>query len=118
MFNSNYFRKHRDQYSMLPYFCLNLFILLFFNQSFYGQSKTVSVFEINDPRNPECPCHQLQKIAENEYSKLHYNSSKGNYIVRISKKYQKSLNRIYFRSRRVLIIKRKEKPDYSVCFKW
>jgi hypothetical protein len=28
------------------------------------------VFDINDPRNPNCPCHKYQKQADEEYKKL------------------------------------------------
>ena len=27
-------------------------------------------FDINDPRNPDCPCHKLQKQAEDEFAQL------------------------------------------------
>ena len=27
-------------------------------------------FDLNDPRNPDCPCHKYQKIADEEYFKL------------------------------------------------
>ncbi len=26
--------------------------------------------DINDPRNPNCPCHKYQKLADDEYRKL------------------------------------------------
>jgi hypothetical protein len=26
-----------------------------------------SAFDINDPRNPECPCHEHQRLADEEY---------------------------------------------------
>ncbi len=29
-----------------------------------------SRFNINDPRNPNCPCHKYQKLADEEYKKL------------------------------------------------
>ncbi|MFY9309881.1 MAG: hypothetical protein WAQ28_12610 [Bacteroidia bacterium] len=39
--------------------------------------KSKSQFDINDPRNPDCPCHKYQKLADEEYaSKL--GSSKNN----------------------------------------
>jgi len=33
------------------------------------QNKNISdtEYDINDPRNPNCPCHKLQQQAENEY---------------------------------------------------
>lgn len=27
-------------------------------------------YDINDPRNPHCPCHKYQKLADDEYRKL------------------------------------------------
>lgn len=27
-------------------------------------------YPINDPRNPNCPCHQYQKLADEEFNKL------------------------------------------------
>ncbi len=27
-------------------------------------------YDINDPRNPNCPCHKYQKMADDEYAKL------------------------------------------------
>lgn len=27
-------------------------------------------YPINDPRNPNCPCHQYQKIADDEYNRI------------------------------------------------
>ncbi len=27
-------------------------------------------FDITDPRNPKCPCHKYQKLADEEYRKL------------------------------------------------
>lgn len=27
-------------------------------------------YELNDPRNPNCPCHKYQKLAEEEFAKL------------------------------------------------
>lgn len=27
-------------------------------------------FDITDPRNPKCPCHKFQKLADDEYIKL------------------------------------------------
>ena len=29
-----------------------------------------SSYPINDPRNPDCPCHKYQKLADEEYKKL------------------------------------------------
>lgn len=33
-------------------------------------TKLSSGYDINDPRNPHCPCHKYQKLADDEYRKL------------------------------------------------
>ena len=35
-----------------------------------GDKPKKSKFDLNDPRNPDCPCHKYQKIADEEYFKL------------------------------------------------
>lgn len=37
---------------------------------FVGLAKAQTTYPINDPRNPNCPCHKYQKQAEEEYKKL------------------------------------------------
>jgi hypothetical protein len=44
-----------------------VFIFLFFVQVAFAQD-TTQKYELNDPRNPNCPCHKLQKQAEEEYA--------------------------------------------------
>lgn len=34
-----------------------------------GEDSIKTKYDINDPRNPNCPCHQYQKIADEEYQK-------------------------------------------------
>lgn len=29
-------------------------------------------YELNDPRNPDCPCHAAQKLADQEYERLQH----------------------------------------------
>jgi hypothetical protein len=48
----------------LRFLWLCSFLILFYSLS--AQEK----FDINDPRNPDCPCHKLQKQAEEEYAQL------------------------------------------------
>jgi hypothetical protein len=47
---------------------LPVLLLLFLAFSFgcTAQNK----YDINDPRNPDCPCHKLQKIADEEFARL------------------------------------------------
>ncbi len=33
------------------------------------EDSTKTKYDINDPRNPNCPCHQYQKMADEEYQK-------------------------------------------------
>jgi hypothetical protein len=35
-----------------------------------GSDTTKQKYALNDPRNPDCPCHKLQKQAEDEYKAL------------------------------------------------
>jgi hypothetical protein len=41
-----------------------------FISAIYIKAQEIQKFDINDPRNPDCPCHKYQKIAEMEYQKL------------------------------------------------
>jgi len=34
-------------------------------------SDTTAKYDLWDPRNPNCPCHQYQKLADEEYARLH-----------------------------------------------
>lgn len=55
---------------------LILFLLvLFFTLNVKSQT---SEYPITDPRNPHCPCHKYQKIADEEYKKLLRAGDKGN----------------------------------------
>ena len=42
---------------------------------------TKQQFDLNDPRNPHCPCHKYQKQAEEEYQKLMKLKSDGNTTI-------------------------------------
>jgi hypothetical protein len=60
-------------------FMVVLFIF-FFKSSFSRESddttkKAVSTYDINDPRNPDCPCHKYQKLADEEYARLTKNKN-------------------------------------------
>ena len=41
-------------------------LLLFFSSTLYAQQH----YPLNDPRNPDCPCHQAQQQAEQEFAQL------------------------------------------------
>lgn len=53
-------------------------------------------YSINDPRNPDCPCHFLQRKAEEEFRKTNKTTKYAN----IEKTRRKKLHHIYFRLRR------------------
>jgi hypothetical protein len=40
-------------------------------------------YDINDPRNPHCPCHQYQKLADEEFARLQ-NKEKNNGNVSVN----------------------------------
>lgn len=47
--------------------------LLFFCliQISFAQSNDIKqVYDLNDPRNPDCPCHKYQKMADDEFKKI------------------------------------------------
>lgn len=53
---------------------LILFLLVLF---FSVNGKSQATFDISDPRNPHCPCHKYQKLADEEYVKLIRSGNKG-----------------------------------------
>lgn len=59
------------QQPLLPklFGALWLFILiLLFSQNAFSQKNIITQeYDINDPRNPNCPCHKYQQMADNEY---------------------------------------------------
>jgi len=47
----------------------------------FAQNKIQSrQYDINDPRNPDCPCHKYQQQAENEYAQQNRLSSIGGFV--------------------------------------
>ena len=53
---------------------LVLFLFFYFQNS-YGinfcyEDSSKKYFDLNDPRNPNCPCHKYQKLADEEYKKI------------------------------------------------
>jgi hypothetical protein len=51
-----------------------LFLFFLFPSCIFGfemKCDTAKKYELNDPRNPDCPCHKYQKLAEEEYRKAH-----------------------------------------------
>ena len=61
-------KKYRGEFfSAVPLRLTLLFILL--SNIVLSQTNNQQ-YELNDPRNPDCPCHKLQKLAEDEYKQL------------------------------------------------
>lgn len=53
---------------------LRLFIFFFlFSSNAFSQNLENQQYDLNDPRNPDCPCHKLQKLADDEYNKIKNN---------------------------------------------
>lgn len=66
-------REGSAQKSLLPklFGALRLFILFFmFSSNGFAQNIQSQQYDINDPRNPNCPCHKLQQMADDEYNKI------------------------------------------------
>ncbi len=36
----------------------------------FFKDSTKTKYELNDPRNPNCPCHKYQKLADEEFKRL------------------------------------------------
>lgn len=63
-------------------------------------TKTKQQYDINDPRNPDCPCHKYQKLAEEEYARK--NGSSKNKEAEIAVKGPKTnTNLSYFKSHHI-----------------
>lgn len=63
-------REGSAQRSLLPTTVgtLRLFILfLMVGGSAFAQNIQAQQYDINDPRNPNCPCHKYQKMADDAY---------------------------------------------------
>jgi hypothetical protein len=88
-------------------------LFLFFSFLVKGQEK----FALNDPRNPECPCHQLQRQADKEFADLRKKDAGQSKAVAVRRK-NKMLARLIFRCRNRMHNAYKLHPDYSVCYKW
>ncbi|MCW3086147.1 MAG: hypothetical protein JWP12_3513 [Bacteroidetes bacterium] len=131
--NNNY--KNKKHKGFKPF----VLLLWLISSAGYTFSQTQQ-YELNDPRNPDCPCHKAQKQAEQEYAQL--NPPKNNVpvepeinppllqknvettthnVVSVSTKnkhknktgwIRKSMFR-YFRKHRGI---KKMHTDYSVCF--
>ncbi len=82
MFNRRVIREvktyHRDLFSVIPLRLIASFMLL--STVIFSQTNNQQ-YELNDPRNPDCPCHKLQKQAEDEYKQMQLNNNIGNQLA-------------------------------------
>ncbi|CAN5411046.1 hypothetical protein BH10BAC1_BH10BAC1_15720 [soil metagenome] len=64
-------REGSTQQSLLRnlFRALLLFILFFSMNKIAIAQTTNQQYDLNDPRNPDCPCHKLQKQADDEYQR-------------------------------------------------
>ena len=99
-----------------------IFIFFIFSTKSNAITDTTKIskekYELNDPRNPDCPCHKLQKQAEDEYARL--NGTKALSEVSENRR-KKKTNWIHFSKRNFLNRSRGIKkivPNYSRCFRW
>ncbi len=46
-----------------------LFLFFLIQISFAQPNNSKQEFDLNDPRNPDCPCHKYQKMADEEFRK-------------------------------------------------
>lgn len=73
----------------LPSFGMGRLIgLLFFfliQITFAQPDNNKQVYDLNDPRNPDCPCHKYQKMADDEFKKLQ-KKNKSNHPEQIADK--------------------------------
>ncbi|MGZ4060488.1 MAG: hypothetical protein ACXVPU_15750, partial [Bacteroidia bacterium] len=72
-------KYHGEKFSVIP---LRLIILLMFLSTIvFSQENNNPKYDLNDPRNPDCPCHKLQKQAEDEYKQMQLDNNIGNQIA-------------------------------------
>jgi hypothetical protein len=71
-----YFHNSSNQLKLAmsaPVFLLFIFFLSLHNLSLHATNDSTQVkkqkFDLNDPRNPDCPCHKYQKLADEEYAR-------------------------------------------------
>ena len=68
----------RDSFSVMP---LRLILLLMLLSTIVFSQTNNQQYDLNDPRNPDCPCHKLQKQAEDEYKQQHMENNADNQMA-------------------------------------
>jgi len=88
-------REGSAQRFLLPKFfgALRLFILFLFlsnnaiSQNDIGNQQSNpgnQQYDLNDPRNPDCPCHKYQKLADDEYNKKKNNDLQQQFALNVN----------------------------------
>lgn len=79
---------------------MKTFTTIFFHVALFSLNNQVTfsqtVYNINDPRNPQCPCHNYQKIADEEYKSLLVKANKSEKVNSSEKRsgFQLQTNRL------------------------
>jgi hypothetical protein len=79
--------------------------------SLAGDDSLKSKYDINDPRNPNCPCHKYQQLADNEYKQM-----QSNQINHFSYTPSLGTDRSKHQSRNQLFYKRKKKAELRIRY--
>lgn len=90
-------REGSAQKSLLPKFfgALRLFILFFLlSSNTFAQNIQNQEYDINDPRNPNCPCHKLQQMADDEYNKIQNDNNRQNNLNIQNQLFASNFNKI------------------------
>lgn len=89
-----------------------IIIFLFIANSIFAQE-----YDINDPRNPNCPCHKMQQQANEEFAQLNngnknvfQHSFENNNLDNNNESHVSSSNNTFFQS------SRREQGDRSIAY--
>ncbi len=106
--------------SMLLIFLLLLFISKISFGTIINTDTTKQQYALNDPRNPNCPCHKYQKLAEEEYRDLL--KEKHTIYKSKNKHHSKSLIELFFIRKKGIknnhIKTKKHKNRNNLCYKF
>ena len=84
------FKLNNAQKTSLPFLgkgrLMGLLFFILIKISFAQPVNTINQeYDLNDPRNPNCPCHKYQKMADDEFKKLQ-KKDKSNHTEKIADK--------------------------------
>ncbi|MCW3078063.1 MAG: hypothetical protein JWO32_2672 [Bacteroidetes bacterium] len=66
-------KANKKIFQLIKTFRLLIFFFSFVNTMAKGEDSLNTKFSINDPRNPDCPCHKFQQLADKEYQLIQLN---------------------------------------------